>query len=232
METEALQQLQEELRSLQNRLAELQSEQEQAQQAVNRHKRENKDLQVQAQRAESRLEQLQDELEAQTPQAGKVETLQRDLQQAEEEKEITQNSFDDAVHEKDKINGVQKELKARLNSLQVELDDANAKIEKGHKKIQTMKERRHVRLLAKNEAISRVDDVRANRVAVEEDREAQVKTVEEYARSAAEFVAKRNDLAVEDISDYRVAVPEDETATSLEKKMERIREEIRKSAQE
>lgn len=232
MESEALQQLQSELRDLQGRLAELQGEHERAMQAINRHKRENKDLQIQAQRAESHFEQLQDELEAQTPQAGKVETLQKDLQQAQEEKEITENSLDDAVSERDKINTLQRELKTQLDRLQVELADANAKIEKAQKKIQTLKDRRQVKLLAKNGAIAKLNDIRENKSGLEGERDGQAKTVEEYTRQAAEYVAKRTDLDSEELENFRVAVPEGETAASLEKKMESIREEIRKAAKE
>jgi len=178
-------------------------------QAIQRHKKQQRDLQVQQQRAEEEVERLQDELEADTPQTGVLEALETDLQNAKEAKQMQENAMQDALEEKEKLDRKQHELKQQLNASQKETQEIEAKINKATAKIHKLAEKRHTALLEKNRAFQLIQDAKDEKDVLQEKRAKQEERIAEFATQASSICA-------------RVPVDANETPNSLDAKLSRL----------
>src|SRR5579862_5217363 len=96
--------LQHELNDLERHGDELQNRFQAHTQALQIHLKQHKDLHVKIQRAEEKTERLQDEIERDTVQDGRLQALEGCLRDAEEEKAIIEGSYEEAITQKDKLN--------------------------------------------------------------------------------------------------------------------------------
>ncbi len=213
MHKENLVQLKRELADLEATLREKEINVNRCSQATNRHHRDQRDSRAKKQRAQELVERLRDELEAETPQDGKLEALQVQLQEAEEESEMHARSYTDAVEAKDGLNDAQKQLKSQLDAAQREIEEAEAKVHKADLKTQKLREKRHTALLQKNVALQRIEDARADREQHARSREAQVEVVQKFVDGASQVCE-------------RVPIDPSESALTLDKKLERLHKDL------
>ncbi|OCK84901.1 putative DNA repair protein Rad18 [Lepidopterella palustris CBS 459.81] len=212
-EKESLARYKQELSDLQSRIRESQSSVKLCQQAIVRHNKETSVLDLRRQRAEERAEQLKDELEAETPQAGQIDALEGLLHEAEESKQIAVNAYEDAVLAKDKLHEETTRLRHQLESFQDEVKEMNARITKAQTKTQKLADKRQNRLLEKNAAFESIKDAEDEKVEYERLREEQVGTVEEYIRQAS-------------VISSRVPIDKGESYDSLEEKYAKLQRDI------
>jgi structural maintenance of chromosomes protein 6 len=182
-------------------------------QALKRHERENGDLKLKKQRAHQLVEQLKDELETLKPQDGKLEALQGQLQEAEEEHQMNSSQYQDAVVEKDKLNETLRDLKTLLDDMQKEVEEANVKVNKAELKIRKLEEKRHAALLQKNVAFQLVDDAQRDKEQMIQRRNTQMTHVQTFIEQAEQVSA-------------RVPVDPRESLASLDRKLDRIAKDI------
>ena len=166
-------------------------------------------MNVAQQQTEIRTEELQHHLEEQTPQGGKIEALERQLEEAENDKDLHSNSFQDAINELDKLRETLRKQEDLVATAQQEVDQRKAKIERATKKVEKSAERRHKALLEKNQAYELIKDAETDRNAHFQMRDAQ-------AARITDFMEKASGIS------ERVAVDPGETAVSLDRKLVKL----------
>ncbi|RAH53861.1 DEAD-domain-containing protein [Aspergillus piperis CBS 112811] len=201
-----------ELRSARSRL-------ESCKQARQKHDRRSNELRIAAQRMEDRVEELKDALDREAPEDGRLDGLRTTLQEAEEERHLNEGSLNDAT---DAMEGLMKELKAIKQELAAK--DAEIAIVQEELKVAQDAERkadeeRRKRINDKNAAAERIEDRKRDRDRVKNKRD-------EIAVRIVDFSEKANIIC------DRVAIEEGETAASLDRKLERLHNDIKRYEQQ
>jgi chromosome segregation ATPase len=187
------------------------TKQKEADQALERHKRAAKALNLQSQRQEHELEKLQDELTSKTPQTGVVDSYNRQLEEARESVERDENAYSDSVVEKDRLNLVARELKDQLNKANDAIRELEAQVRKAEKQAQKAETARQNATFVKNEAYGRISDAQIQEQRLQQEREEQMEQVEYFQDQASNVSA-------------RVAVDPTETVKTLEEKLKRFKQ--------
>jgi chromosome segregation ATPase len=183
------------------------AKQKEAEQALERHKREAKGFNLKLQRQEHELEKLQDELTSKTPQTGVVNSYKKQLAEARESTERDENAYSDSVVEKDRLNLVARELKDQMDSSDEAIRELEAQVRKAEKRAQKAETVRQNATLTKNEAYGRISDAQLQEQQLQTERDEQLEQVE-YFRDQASNVSAR------------VAVDPTETVKTLEEKLQ------------
>ena len=178
-------------------------------QELNRFKRDRANLHVAQQQAETQTEELQHQLEEQTPQGGKIEALERQLEEAENDKEFHSNSYQDAIDEKDKLRETHRLQESELATIEQEMLEIEAKISKATERVNKLAEKRHNALLEKNQAFELIRDAELDKDGLVEQRDGQKARIENFAEQARAI-------------SERVPVDPGETANSLDKKLAKL----------
>ncbi|KAF2144764.1 uncharacterized protein K452DRAFT_222905 [Aplosporella prunicola CBS 121167] len=191
----------------------------QARQAVEIHKRNYKNLQIQMQKAQDDVEKMQDALEAETPQAGKLEALEAQHQEQEDARQAHENQFEDAVTERDKLNEFQTMLRSEMRELETQLTNIERTVEKARNRVQRLEDRRQRALMAKNAALEAVEAERGRRTDLEAECEAMRATVDRFIADAQKV-------------SERVEVSSNQTVGGVEKTLEKITRDLERYARE
>ena len=178
-------------------------------QALTRHRRQQKDLLVQVQRAEEHAEQLQDELERDNAEDGRLDVLKESLMEAEEERKINEGSYENAVMQKDQLNALSKTMQDTLRRHDGEVAEQEAKIKKTEARVLKTSSARMVALQEKNSHFQNITDRIEDKVRIERKQAEQAETVRSWSEEARKI-------------SQRVPVDEGETAESLDKKLEKL----------
>ncbi|KAL1623977.1 Structural maintenance of chromosomes protein 6 [Neofusicoccum ribis] len=206
------------LQQSENQLREKQAALTRANQALERHKRDFKNLRLEAQRAQDEAESLQDALEAETPQAGRLEELERQLDDAKGARETNKGMFVDAQNERDRINVDQRQRKDRQTEIEQELAEANTRLSKAQVRTNRVREKRDEALHMKNQAFDALE------VAKE-----QINSYQRQREEQREKLANMTEQAA--IVGERPHIPPGETVDSLQRKYERLKAEIQAQEQ-
>lgn len=192
-----LQQLQARLREAQDAFGKAEDElrgfrqsSEKAKQAVEAHKREAGRLKVQMQAAEDEVEAMEAEIDANRPQDGKLQELDRQLDEAKQEKRLCDGNFTDLQTAKNRLDENAAELKQKLDDAQRELDAKQKLVDKAKAKLDRCQESRQTTLYELNAA---EDDVRKAKEAVakrEQKFDEQQAFVANHTRQASEICAR------------------------------------------
>ncbi|KAK7522612.1 RecF/RecN/SMC [Phyllosticta citriasiana] len=206
---DTLQRLKNELADQEAELKRRQDAEVKAKQSLERHKRNTRSLQVEMQKAQEDWEKMRDELEAEQPQDGRLEELESQLKEAEETVETNLQMFEDAKAEVARMQGKERALNERMADIQAKIDEVEVQVRKAETRVEKLEEVRRRALQRKNAALGAVDEIRQQRESFETERREQEEVVAEFTRQAGEICE-------------RVAIPDDETTSSLEKKVERL----------
>ncbi|KAF4223894.1 hypothetical protein CNMCM8980_009860 [Aspergillus fumigatiaffinis] len=211
--------LRRELSNQEQQLRSARSRLESCKQAIERHKRRSKELQVLLQRQEDQVEELTDALERETVEDGHLDVLRTTLQEAEAEKRLNEGSLKDSVDAMDammrKLKATKQELSAKdaeISTLQEELRVAQGE--------EHLVQDKHWKIIGlKNTAIERVNDIKLNRTRIQQEKDRLAARVVEYEEKAS-------------LVSPRVAIDEGETANTLSKKLERLHGDLQRSNQQ
>lgn len=191
----------------------------QAQQALQRWKRDEEKLRIAYQRAEDAVETKEAEIESNRPQDGRLQELERQVKEAQEELESTQASYQDSVVEKDRLDEAARERKDVVDAAFAQLDEANKWNEKAVRRSQKLEADRYAALLKKNEVLAVLDDCRERIAQAQAAVAHQQGTVDEYIQHAS---------AVSD----RVPVEEGVTPEILDARVSRLNDDYRRAERE
>nr|POE64878.1 structural maintenance of chromosomes protein 6 [Quercus suber] len=128
-----------------------------AKQALERHKRVKGDLIVKVQRADDAIDELQNVIESNQPQDGKLQELRRLRGESQEECDHTSASYRDWIDAKDKLDDAAKPLKAAMDETSGDLELAIARADKKELRMSQLNEVRETALRKKNEALAKVE---------------------------------------------------------------------------
>jgi chromosome segregation ATPase len=163
-----------------------QNELSQAKQAIVRWKRDGERLRIAAQRAEDSVEAKKNEIEASRPQDGKLQELERQVQEVQEELRALNASYEDSVIAKDRLDDIAKERKAKMDEASSQLEEAKARLEKARIRCEKIETDRNQALLEKNEAFAAIDSSKNIVVRMRQNRDEQQQTVDEYLEQAGQ----------------------------------------------
>lgn len=219
IQRENLQHLKQEYMDLQGHARAMDERVRQCEHAIVRHRQQQDELLLGVQRAEDLAEQRQDELERDTVQDGRLDALVTGLKEAEEEKTMHEGSYQEAIISKGKLNEVASQLRAEMGSLDEQMKDIEARAKKFETKALKLTQARHAALERKNRALQAIDDAKKDEGEVEDKRQAQANLTAGWAVEAGQICA-------------RVPVDPGETAESLDKKLVRLTQDLKRFEQE
>lgn len=199
-----------------HRLKEKRAQLSQCEQAVVKHERAAGRLQIEAQQAHIVVDELQDALDRDAVEEGRLDALKGQLIEIESEKETHENSYQDSVVEKDKLFKALKATKDQMAVLDKAIEEADARLLKAEHKATQRSNARETALHKKNAAFGLVETAVQNRHRTQEERDRQATTVET-------FINEANKVSP------RVPVETGETCRNLEEKMKKMRADLAKS---
>lgn len=191
------------------RVAQLQRNLTKANQAVVRFKREKQDLVVASQRADEAVETMQAEIDNNRPQDGRLQELQKQLQDARADLANNESAFGDSVIGLDRIDEAGRTLKARLAETDKEKKQVEKNIARATLRKDKCKTDRETALFAKNEAHNAINNAKDHVTRMEGKRDEQRAVVEEYGSQASALCA-------------RVRVEEGMTPAKLDERIDKL----------
>ena len=211
-----LQQLTTKSKELEDRKYSLQQALKSSNEAVVQHQRRSLDLRVAAQRAQTSVEALQDALEKDAVEEGRLDSLREQLQEAEGEKTTYEASAMESVTSLDGIRASMKETWEQMGAIDASMAEVDVRIRKANNKAQKLSNQRQTVLQDKNSAIKLVQDIQDKKREWENEREGKVREVNDYVEKASKICP-------------RVPVGRDDTYESLEPKYEKLVRDLKRS---
>ncbi|KAJ9604138.1 Structural maintenance of chromosomes protein 6 [Cladophialophora chaetospira] len=182
-----------------------------AQQEANQHEKTTRRLTVALQEAQTRLDDLNDAIENDTAESGKLDQLQKALEADRQQKEVHESSYQDSVNNVDEKTNDLHAATAKCNDMDRRIEQADALAEQAKTAAQQADKTRSRDLKNKNDAFEKVRDAQADRGQVEQNLERIETEVADYTKQA---------LSISE----RIHVPEGETHNGLEKKYKKLKE--------
>ena len=192
---------------------------ESCKQAHVRHERKSNELRIAAQRLEDRVEELADALDRELPEDGRLDALRTNLQEAEEEKRLNEGSLKDGADAMDAMMKTLKAIKQELSAKEAEITVIQEELRVAETEERMANDKRRKRIGDKNTAVERIDDIRRNRDRIRDKRGEIVARILDFSEKAS-------------LVSPRVAIDEGETAASLDKKLERLHNDIKRFDQQ
>lgn len=197
------------MNDLEQRLRAARSYLESCKQALVRHGNREKELQIAVQRLDDQVEELRDALEKENVEDGRLDVLKATLQEAEEEKRLNEGSYADSVNAMDSIMEKLKSTKREMAAKDSQIAALEEQVRVARSEEAKVVEKRRKALGDKNTAAGRVDDAK------QEIERIQLK-LEQMAARILDYKEKASMVSP------RVPVPEGETPSSLDKKLDRL----------
>ena len=185
-------------------------------QAIARHRKETNSLRIAVQRVESVVEELQDALDNDAVEEGRLEALKEHLIEAQGEVGTHEGSYEESVVALDKARESMKVSRNQMKLLDQRIAEAGAKIVKVEKDAEKLSDKRNEALKKKNDAVDAAERVVRKRPALEHDRVVQVETVSEFMKEAVQISP-------------RVPVDTGETSFTLDAKLKKLTADLKKS---
>jgi len=210
---EALQQSKHQLNQFENALRAARDVLEKAKQAITRQKRREAELKVAYQQADDEVEGLQDAINQDNVEGGKLEVLRQAVTEAEEAKNLDEGSFQDAVVALDEKKRQLSAAKAELTRSDQEIATLQADSKKKEAEAQKLSKKRATLLGAKNGAIARIEDARQDRARFQRE-------LENLQTRIANYIERATTVSP------RVNIDEGETTKSLNLKYEKLNRDL------
>lgn len=182
-------------------------------QVIKKHQQDLLHLRIEMQQAETVVDELQDALDNDSIEEGRLVALKEQLKEAQDEKGTHENSYGDMVVAKDKNNELVKSTRDQMAAMDVNIKQAEAGVLKAEDKATRCANNRSAALREKNAAIEVVDKLHEAREREETARQERHTVVEGFTAEAAEICA-------------RVPVDEGQTYITLLRKHEKLEKDL------
>lgn len=182
-------------------------------QAIVRHQRAVRELKIALQRAETIVEELQDALDQDAVEEGRLDVLKSGLKEAESDKTVEANSYEEAVIGRDKLSELMKIKVEQLQGIDARMAEAEVKVRKAESKALRLSNQRQSALQEKNSTIQLLEDAKDRKKTIEEARQENAGRVASFIEQASQFCA-------------RVPIDPGETAKSLDSKLRKFTADI------
>lgn len=181
-----------------------------------KHKQDADHLQIEMQQAENVVDELQDNLEKDAVEEGRLEFLKDQLLEAKEEKITHESSYGESVVAKDKNNESLKNTREQIAKMDVNIEEAKAKVSKAESKASRCANQRSSALRDKTMALEAVEMLKREKAEHEEHREEQLQVVGNFTDQATAISP-------------RVPVDKGETGDSLDRKLHKLDKDLREA---
>jgi chromosome segregation ATPase len=153
--------------------------------ALKQNKHSRQSLKIAFQRAEDRVEALQGELDQYSVQDGRLESLRVELAEAQSDLAIIQDTYGNCALEKENLNKVSTEKKRELDVAKEHLAEQSTKLKKAQQITKNHEQARRIVLAQKNNAISKIEELRAAKAIAEQKRAEQAEVVANFTAQAS-----------------------------------------------
>ena len=167
------------------------------------------------QKAEDIVEKLQDALDRDAIEEGRLDALKENLAEAEEERATYEGQYEESVIASDNAKAALREKKEQMSAIDVRIDEAMAKVDKAKGRLAKIQEQRHKALQQKNAAIETVEKAKATFALTETERDEKLEVVKHFTEQAAQICA-------------RVPVDAGETGSSLDRKLLKLDADVKR----
>ena len=212
---EMLQGLRSELNELEKQTREKQSDVKKASEAIARHGKDSKLLRRAMLNAEYVVEKLQDDLDSDAIEEGRLDALKEHLAEAEEEKTAHVGSFEESVIACDKAKDLLRIKKEEMSEIDHRIEGATIKLNKVEARAAKAEGQRGMALQQKNAAIKFVEKAKEALVATQAERDEKAGVVRDFIEQASSICA-------------RVSVDAGETGSSIDKKLAKLDADVKR----
>ena len=185
-------------------------------QAIFRNKRDAQHLRIEMQQAENIVDELQDALDQDAVEEGRLDVLKDQLTEAKDEKDTHENSYEESVIAKDKHNDLLRTLREQMASKDIVVEDAKARVLKAESKAVKCANQRSSALRDKNAAFDLIESEKLEREQYQRERDEESLRVDEFTRRANDFCP-------------RVPVDEGETGDSIDLKLDKLNKDLKEA---
>lgn len=210
---DALQTLQSDFDKLERMLGEKRNHLRSCEQAIAKQKKEAVRLKLDVQQAETMVDELQDALEEDSVEEGRLESLKQQLEDAREEKTGHEAAYEESVVSKDKNRDSLEKARNEMAKIDAQLKEAEAKVLKAESKLTRCVNQRSSALIEMNTAHERVQAAKEELETIKEEQKEIVRIVEDFTIRAIEFCP-------------RVPVEHGATFDSLSRKISKLRKDL------
>ena len=182
-------------------------------QAIAKQKKEVVRLKIVVQQAERMVDELQDALEEDSVEEGRLESLKQQLEDAREEKIGHEASYEESVMAKDKNRESLENARSEMAKIDAQLKEAEARVLKAESKLTRCVNQRSTALTEMNTAYESVRAAKEELEIIKEEREEKVRGVEDFTMQANEICP-------------RVPVEHGETYDSLLRKKSKLQKDL------
>jgi len=183
--------------------------------AIVRHTRRSRELKADIQNAESVVDQLQDAIDRDSIEEGKLDELKKSLEETQREKALHEGSYEDSVLAKDKHKAEMNKFRVKMKEIDERLKEAELKVQKAEARLPKLVNQRQLALQDKNSTIETLQGIKEDKAQLERDRA-------EKAPVVAEFREKATKIGP------RVTISPGETTDSLYQMAEKLTEDVKK----
>ncbi|KAL2039575.1 hypothetical protein N7G274_007847 [Stereocaulon virgatum] len=213
---ETLQTLRSELSQLEQISQEMQRRLTRCQQALTKHRNILVQWKIEMQQTQDVVDELQDALDNDRVEEGRLEALKEQLEDAKEDKSTYEASYGESVVAKDKNNESLMNTRDKMASMDAQIKEAEAKIFKAESKATRCANQRQAALRDMNAAFENVNAAKEERGTYTVEREQHVKIVEDFTKQASDFC-------------QRVPVDHGETGDSIERKTAKLEKDLKEA---
>lgn len=202
------------LQEAENQIRTLETALTRAKQAKNRHDRDAKEIRLQRQQLEDRIEQLQAELDADAVNdTSALDELHAQYSEAEQNLQAANDTMEDSVNALDKLGDDNREVKHQLDAANKQVEEAKAQLTKAEKRLEDKTASREYALRQKNQALEFVDMAQQEKESLEVSRVEQERLINEDYLPGATNVSRR------------IPVEPGNTVEVLDRKLEKLEQE-------
>ncbi|KAL2056405.1 hypothetical protein ABVK25_003428 [Lepraria finkii] len=213
---ETLQTLKSELNQLEQTSREMQKRLIACEQAIVKHKRIAIQRKIEMQQTQNVVEELQDALDNDRVEEGRLEALKEQLEDAKEDKITHESSYGESVVAKDKNNESLRKTRDEMASMDTQIEEAESKVLKAESKATRCANQRQAALRDMNTAFENVNASKEERETITEEREEHLGVVENFINQANEFCP-------------RVPVEHGETGDSIDRKLAKLNKDLKEA---
>lgn len=178
------------------------------------HRERRKQLANDLRRTQADIEQIQTELDAFEGVDGRLLALRSELETRQAEVSQLGGQYGNMALAKQNLSGEVENAKRQLDTEREQGDDFDSRVSKAEESERSLESMRRIALLRKNDAFENLDIEKAERRRAETRRDEKAKEVLDFVRQA------------EEVAPGRVFIPESENHKSIEKKYEKILEQL------
>ncbi|EHL00656.1 putative Structural maintenance of chromosomes protein 6 [Glarea lozoyensis 74030] len=207
-------QLQKESRDLENARSQAQRSLRESEVGIMNHKRNFKVLKDKIQRAEARVEDLENELEQDNGAENKVQGLEADLKEAEGDLKMYGETLGNVMLAIEESNKISHTRKREVDALKLRVEENEHKLRKAMDKVRNSSQIRELSLRDKNAHIELIEEAKSGALRAEKKRDMAVEQVEQYVEQAS-------------VVSLRVNVPENKKPADLDAEFQALKSQIK-----